>query len=134
MSNFSFEITPECSGFHAGVILFLTGLVGAHLFLRSPWNRLTLALAVVPLEIARNGFRIFTLIEMCAHYGVKEIDSPFHRHGGPVSYALALIPLLWLLVALGKVEKTAEAAGNASSCSVWNAIARRLKMKSSQTA
>ena len=55
------EIAKECSGIRSSLILLICGLVLGHLFLKSPWTKLTLALAVVPVTIAKNGLRIFTL-------------------------------------------------------------------------
>jgi exosortase C (VPDSG-CTERM-specific) len=104
LSDITIMVAPECSGFRAAIILFLTGLVGGHVFLRSGWNRLWLVLAVVPLAIARNGFRIFVLAELCAHLGPQMIDSRFHSRGGALLFALTLIPLLLFLVALRKSE------------------------------
>jgi exosortase len=104
LSDVTMLVTPECSGFRATVLLLLTGLVGGHLFLRSGWNRLWLVLAVLPLAIARNGFRIFVLAELYVHTGSQEIGSLFHRRGGALIFALSLVPLLLFLVALHKAE------------------------------
>src|SRR5438876_345256 len=49
------EVAKECSGIHSTLVLFITSLLAGHLFLRSPWKKATLALAVIPLGIARNG-------------------------------------------------------------------------------
>lgn len=95
------EVAPECSGIHSTVALFVTSLVAGYLFLRSPWRRGVLAVLVVPIAIARNGFRVFTLGELCVHFGPRMLDSPIHHHGGPVFFVLSLIPfgavLIWLV-------------------------------------
>jgi exosortase/archaeosortase family protein len=105
LPNTSLEVTPECSGFHAAIALILTSLFAGHLFLRSGWNRLWFALAVVPLGIARNGFRIFVLSEMCVRQGPQALESPIHSQGGKLFFALSLIPLFLILVILHKAEK-----------------------------
>jgi exosortase len=104
LSNIAILVTPECGGFRSAMVLLLTGLVGGHLFLRSGWNRLWLVLAVLPLTLARNGFRVFMLAELCHHFGAQEDDSLFHRRGGSLTFALSLVPLLLILVALHKAE------------------------------
>jgi exosortase len=104
LANTSLTITPECSGFHATVALVLTSLFGAHLFLRSGWNRLWLVLVAVPLGIVRNGFRVFVLADMCVHQGVKALDSPMHSQGGKLFFAVSLIPLFLFLIILRKAE------------------------------
>ena len=64
-------------------MLFITSLVAGYFFLRSPGKRTALTLAVVPLALLRNGFRIFTIGQLCIHIGPEMINSPIHRRGGP---------------------------------------------------
>lgn len=98
LPGFSMEVAPQCSGIHSSLVLFITSLLAGCLFLRSPWRRAVLALATIPLGLLRNGVRIVTIAELCVHVSPDMIDSPIHRHGGPVFFALSLIPLLLLLL------------------------------------
>ena len=91
------QVAPECSGIHSSLVLFITSLVAGKLFLRRLSNRALLALAVIPLGILRNAFRILTIGELCVHVGPEMIDSPIHRRGGPLFFAISLIPLLLLI-------------------------------------
>lgn len=91
------QVAPECSGIHSSLVLFLTSLVAGKLFLKRFRNRALLALAVIPLGILRNAFRILTIGELCVHVGPEMIDSPIHRRGGPIFFAISLIPLLLLI-------------------------------------
>lgn len=94
----SIQVAPECSGIHSTLVLFITSIVAAQFFLKNPPSRAALVLAIVPLAFLRNGFRIFTIGELCVHYGPQMLDHWIHRRGGPVFFALSLIPLfLWLL-------------------------------------
>jgi exosortase C (VPDSG-CTERM-specific) len=109
--NFQFpncvlQVAPECSGIHSTLVLIITGLVGGWLFLRSPWKRTIVALVVIPLALIRNGFRIFVIGRLCTAYGPQMLDSAIHRHGGPLFFALSLIPLFLLLLFLRKTERT----------------------------
>ena len=104
--NCSIEVAPECSGIHSTLVLFITSLVGGWLFLQSPWKRAALALAVIPLALIRNGFRVFVIGRLCASYGPQMLNSPIHRHGGPLFFALSLIPFFLLLLFLKKTEQT----------------------------
>ena len=106
LPGFSMQVAPECSGIHSSLVLFITSSVAGYLFLRSPWRRTILVLAVIPLALLRNGFRVFVIGELCTHVGPEMIDSPIHRHGGPVFFALSLIPLFLLLYFLRKSERS----------------------------
>jgi exosortase C (VPDSG-CTERM-specific) len=102
------DVAPECSGIRSSVILFITGLVAAYIILNSNWRRVVLVAAMVPLALLRNGFRIFTISQLCVHFGLQMIDSPIHRRGGPIFFGLSMIPFLFLLIYLRKKElKTA---------------------------
>lgn len=98
------KIASECSGIHSTLVLFITSLLAGHIFLKSPWKRAVFILAIVPLGILRNGFRIFTIGELCTHIGPQMINSPIHHRGGPIFFALSLIPLFLLLMVLRKSE------------------------------
>lgn len=91
------RVAQECSGIRSSLVLFITSLVAAHLFLVSPWRRLILVALVIPLGIIRNGFRILVIGLLCVHYGPQMIDSAVHRQGGPFFFALSLVPLFLLL-------------------------------------
>jgi len=105
LPGFSMEVAPECSGIRSTLALFITSLVGGYLLLRSPWRRAALALAIIPLALLRNGFRIWTISELCVNVDPKMIDSFIHRKGGPIFFALSLIPFGLLLLWLMKSER-----------------------------
>jgi exosortase C (VPDSG-CTERM-specific) len=104
LSSLSMRVAPECSGIHSTLVLFMTSLLAAYLFLRRFWTRAVLVLIVVPLAILRNGFRVFVLGWLGVHFFPKILDSPFHHHGGPLFFALSLIPFFLLLVFLRKQD------------------------------
>jgi exosortase/archaeosortase family protein len=52
---------------------------------------------VIPLGILRNGFRILVIGLLGVYVGPYMVDSPIHHHGGPLFFALSLIPLFILL-------------------------------------
>ncbi len=99
------QVAPECSGIHSSIVLFIVSLLAGHLFLRSTSKRAVLTLAMIPLALIRNGFRIFTIGQLCVHIGPQMIDSPIHRHGGPLFFALSLIPFMLLLLLLQKADR-----------------------------
>jgi len=99
------EVAQECSGIHSSIVLLLTSLLAGHQILRTPWKRAVLVLAVIPLAIVRNGFRIFTIGMLCTHVGPHMIHSPIHHRGGPVFFVLSLVPFFLLLILLYKSDK-----------------------------
>ncbi len=64
-----------------------------------------MTLAVIPLAVLRNGFRVFTIGELCVHIGPQMIDSPIHHQGGPLFFILSLVPFLLLLYLLIRSER-----------------------------
>ncbi len=107
-TNFSLMVAPECSGIHSTQVLLITSLLAGNFFLRSPWRRAFLALFIVPLAIFRNGFRIFTIGELCVHVSHDMIHSWIHHQGGPVFFALSLIPFFLVLLWLRKPESQVQ--------------------------
>jgi exosortase C (VPDSG-CTERM-specific) len=105
LPTITLQIAPECSGIHSSVVLFIVSLVAGHFFLRGSWKRALLCLAVIPLALLRNGFRVFVLGELCTHIGPEMIDTPIHHRGGPIFFALSLIPFFLLLYFLMKSER-----------------------------
>ena len=100
LPNITIEVAQECSGIRSSWVLFITSILAANLFLRTPWRRFALVAFVIPLAILRNGFRILVIGLLCVHMGPQMINSLIHRRGGPVFFVLSLIPfflVLWWL-------------------------------------
>jgi exosortase len=104
LPGFQIIVAPECSGIHSTMVLLITAVLAGHLFLRSGWKRALLVVVVIPLAILRNGFRIFVISELCVEVSHDMINSPIHRKGGPIFFALSLIPFFALLYLLRKSE------------------------------
>jgi exosortase C (VPDSG-CTERM-specific) len=102
------QVAQECSGIRSSWVLFITSLLASYLFLRSPWRRAILVSLVIPLGILRNGFRILVIGLLCVHIGPEMIDSVIHHRGGPLFFALSLIPLFLLLWWLRRGEIVAN--------------------------
>lgn len=100
------EVAPECSGIRSTVALFLTSFLAAYYFLKKPWKGFVLACTVLPLAMLRNGFRVFTIGELCVYRGPQMIDSYIHHHGGPFFFAISLIPFSILLWALRRTDRS----------------------------
>jgi exosortase C (VPDSG-CTERM-specific) len=118
LPGITIQVAQECSGIRSSVVLFIVSVYGGYLILQRPARRWLLALFVIPLGIVRNGFRILTIAALCTHVGSHMINSPIHHSGGPLFFALSLIPLFLFLLWLrrgerksqGKTEQTASAS------------------------
>lgn len=108
LPGFPLEVAPECSGIHSSVVLLITSLVAGYVCLRSPWRRALLTISVIPLALLRNGFRVFTIGQLCVNVSPDMINSYIHRKGGPIFFALSLIPFFLILLFLWRSEKTRE--------------------------
>lgn len=87
------EVAQACSGIRSSWVLFITSVLAAYLFLPTVPRRIALVAAVLPLGILRNAVRIFVIGWLCVHVGPEMIDSWIHRKGGPVFFAVSLVPL-----------------------------------------
>jgi exosortase C (VPDSG-CTERM-specific) len=100
LPNITIEVAQACSGIRSSWVLFMTSILAANLFLKTPWRRFALVAFVIPLAILRNGFRILVIGLLCVNVGPQMINSLIHRRGGPLFFMLSLIPffvVLWWL-------------------------------------
>lgn len=94
------EVAEQCSGIHAGLALFIAGLLAQHFLLRGIWKKACFTLCIVPIAIFKNAVRIVTISWLGIHVNPDFFHGALHRHGGlPFSLvALAIMAiLLWLL-------------------------------------
>jgi exosortase C (VPDSG-CTERM-specific) len=104
LPNITIEVAQECSGIRSSLVLFMTSMLAANLFLKNSWRRAVLVAFVIPLGILRNGFRILVIGLLCANLGPQMIHSPIHTRGGPLFFALSMVPFLLLLLWLHRGE------------------------------
>lgn len=107
----SLVVAQECSGIRSSFVLLLTSLLAGQMFLRSRWKRAFLTFAVIPLGIVRNGFRVLTLSLLTIYVDPRVIDSPLHHRGGPIFFALSLIPFFIMLWWLRKSDARSAVGG-----------------------
>ncbi len=117
MPTLQIEVAKECSGIRSSMMLLITGLLLAHLFLRTFWSKLVFVLCIVPLAVAKNAVRIYTLSMLGMHVSIGFLEGRLHHNGGVVFFLLALVALLGLLWILQKAEG-AKTRGKGSTRSV----------------
>ena len=103
------EVAHECSSLRSSLMLIVTSMVLAHLFLRSFWRKTAVVVAAIPLSIAKNGLRIFTIAMLGTRVDPGFLHGNLHRHGGIVFFLAALLVVLLLLWLLNRGESQLSA-------------------------
>src|SRR5208337_1738112 len=94
------EVAEECSSIRSSLMLLVTTMVLAHLLLRSAWGKGVVILAAIPLSIAKNGVRIFTLSMLTVYVDPGFMHGGLHHQGGIVFFLVflaGLFVLIWLV-------------------------------------
>jgi exosortase len=102
------EVAQECSSIRSSMMLLLSTLILAHLFLRSRRAKILLTLAVIPLSVAKNAIRIFTIAELATRVDPGFLEGRLHHNGGVIFLTLSLVAVISLLWLLRKVEAEAS--------------------------
>jgi len=96
----SIEVAMECSSIRSSLMLLVTSMVLAHLFLRSVWSKIGAVLVAVPLSIAKNAIRIFVLSMLATRVDPVFLTGRLHHQRGIVFFLLGLTGVcafIWLL-------------------------------------
>ncbi len=94
------EVAAECSSIRSSVMLVVTTMLLAQLFLHSPWRKLLVIAVSLPLCVAKNGLRIFTIALLGTRVDPAYLDGWLHHHGGIIFFLIAeavIFLLLWIL-------------------------------------
>lgn len=98
------EVARECSSIRSSLMLMVTTLVLAQLFLRTWWKKLLVVAAAVPLSVLKNGFRIFVIAELGTRVDAGFLTGRLHHHGGIVFFGLAVVLECVLLFLMQRTE------------------------------
>ncbi|MFZ0952185.1 MAG: exosortase/archaeosortase family protein [Candidatus Sulfotelmatobacter sp.] len=110
------EVARECSSIRSSSMLIVTTMVLAQLLLRSPWRKALIILVAIPLSVAKNGLRIFTIAMLTTRVDPGFLTGRLHREGGIIFFLIALVVTFLLLWILRRAEEanhsiTAKRAG-----------------------
>jgi exosortase/archaeosortase family protein len=97
------EIARECSSIHSGWALFITGLLLAHMFLKSTRMQVCLTLLTIPIAIFTNAVRIVTIWFLATKVDIGFLYGKLHHRGGIL---FSLISLSILVVSLYVLRRT----------------------------
>ncbi|MBL7077195.1 MAG: archaeosortase/exosortase family protein [Kiritimatiellae bacterium] len=104
LPGLTMEVAEECSGIRSTLVLLITALVGAMLFLRKPWKRSVLVASFFPIAALRNAARITTIAMLTIHVDPSYFHGPVHKQGGPPFFVLSLLPLFAIMIILRRGE------------------------------
>ena len=102
--NLNIEVARECSSIRSSLMLVVTTTVLAHLFLRSWWRKALLIVAAIPLSVAKNGLRIFTIAELGTRVDSGFLSGKLHHNGGIILFVIAVVVIVVLLWILRRTE------------------------------
>jgi exosortase len=94
------EVARECSSIRSSLMLLVTTIVLAHLLLRTAWRKALVVAIAIPLSVAKNGLRIFTLGMLATRVDPSFLTGRLHHEGGGVFFLIALgliLLLMWIL-------------------------------------
>ncbi len=98
------EVAQECSSIRSSLMLVVTTMVLAHLFLHSWWRKALLIAFAIPLSVAKNGFRIFTIAELGTRVDPSFLTGRLHHQGGIIFFGLSVIAMSLFLCMLRRTE------------------------------
>jgi len=97
LPGFSLEVATACSGLKALVLVTAIGTLYAYLTLDTPWKRLALMIASVPIALVANVGRIIIVAVLSLKISSQKLFHFVHDYSGLPVYVIAGI----LLVAVG---------------------------------
>jgi len=110
------NIAGECSSIRSTTFLLLATVLIAHLVLESSWKKWLVVLLVIPISVARNGFRIFTISVLATELDSSFLTGRLHRSGGVVFYlgSLLVVGLCMFWLTRGTAGRRTEPGGDLS--------------------
>ena len=98
------EVAKECSSIRSSLMLLVTSMILAQVFLRSMWRKVFVVLVAIPLAVAKNAIRIFTLAVLGTYVDPTFLTGRLHHNGGILFFLLALAVIFGLLWILQRAE------------------------------
>jgi exosortase len=94
------EVAKECSSIRSSSMLLVTTMLLAQLFLRTAWRKWLVILLAIPVSVAKNGLRIFTIAMLGTKVDPSYLTGRLHHQGGVILFTIGLggiFFVLWIL-------------------------------------
>lgn len=99
------EVADACSGIRSLISLLALAVAYAFFLRISPWKRLILICAAVPIAVFTNAVRVIVTGILAQYWGAKAAEGFFHEFAGLVVFAVAMVMLISLGALLGRDKK-----------------------------
>lgn len=111
--NVSVQVAEQCSGIRSSLSLFILSIITGFLFLRTLSRRVILALAIFPITVVKNAFRIATVTLLANYVDMRFLTNHWiHQSGGIPFFAVALTMFVPLVLLLRKSEGRSKTLGS----------------------
>jgi exosortase len=107
--NLTIHVAQECSSIRSSSMLFVATLVLTEVLLRSPWRKTLVIFLAIPLSVAKNGIRIFTIAMLGTRVDPGYLTGRLHHQGGILFFLIALIAIFAMIGFFRKRENLREA-------------------------
>ncbi|MDD2736008.1 MAG: exosortase/archaeosortase family protein [Desulfuromonadaceae bacterium] len=105
LSDMTFQVVQACSGLRSIMTMLTLGAILGYFTLRSPFLRLILVAAGVPIAIAVNIFRVFTMVIAYNYFKFNLTEGTPHTVLGLLVFALGFVFFIIFQKGLAKCEK-----------------------------
>ncbi|MFA7059611.1 MAG: exosortase A [Pedobacter sp.] len=99
------EVADACSGIRSLISLLALAVALAFFLKISPFKRLVMICAAVPIAIFSNAVRVIVTGVLAQYWGAKAAEGFFHEFAGMVVFAMAMAMLVSLGTLLGRGKK-----------------------------
>lgn len=105
LSDMTFQVVQACSGLRSIMTMLTLGAILGYFALRTPLTRIILVAAGVPIAIAVNIFRVFTMVIAYNYFKINLSEGTPHTVLGLFVFALGFAFFIVLQKGLAKCEK-----------------------------
>jgi exosortase len=109
--NLTIQVAQECSSIRSSSLLLVTAIISAKVLLRSPWHRILIIALTIPLSVAKNGLRIFSIAMLGTKVDPAYLTGSFHRQGGILFFLVALVGI-FAAIAVARRHEHLQASWN----------------------
>jgi exosortase len=99
------EVATECSSIRSSSMLLVTTMILAQLLLRTSWRKWLAIIVAIPVSVAKNGLRIFTIAMLGTRVDPSYLTGKLHHQGGIVFFSIGLGCMFFVLWILHRNER-----------------------------